>query len=501
MPKDEKITYIQLSKLKALKINRRIGGFNEAKLKNLAESIQSTGVLNPLIVRPSADKAAPEGELQVICGERRLRAAEIAGIDTVPVLIREAPDVEVLKIHAIENLQRDDLHPLDEADYLHRLIEMADYSVGDLAVDIGKSETYIYQRIQLLHLTDALRELYLAGAFSSSGAMLLCRLTKEIQGKLLKNLKGHVATDQIRQMIQLNVNQDISHVGFDPKNKDLVKKAGACTDCPKFADNSPYLFEDLRRKGEAMLCMDPTCLKKKIEAEFARQVKGFEKSKTDFFYLREDWTNQGFEKGLDPTTIKQPYTWQETDKGEDFGIILDGIRRGTVVLFGSSSTTESSMTPEEKKEAEKKRKELAKLRFEMVVRREAMAELIKPVSDRIKAYVQEENDGLPNDILRVVCLEFAREMDSDDLAAELGVDIGEREWPEIDDAVHKAIEKLDPELLPWLLARSALMVLNPHDDEGEAHFRRIYNCIEGFDYDDAKKDISDRMKLEAGKKK
>ncbi len=127
--------------------------FPEASLSDLSESIKERGVIQPLIVRVSA-----QGSYEIVAGERRWRAARMAGFHTIPVIIRHLSDSESLEIALIENLQREDLNPLDTAEAYDTLIRKFSYTHEDLAKRIGKDRTNITNHLRLLKLPDPIKE-------------------------------------------------------------------------------------------------------------------------------------------------------------------------------------------------------------------------------------------------------------------------------------------------------------------------------------------------------
>lgn len=157
--------------------------FDQAKLEELARSITSKGVLEPLLVRPHANGGA--AAFEIVAGERRFRAAALAEVPTIPCIVRELDDVDVLEIQTIENLQRDDVHPLEEAEGYAALMKAAGYDVAEIAGRIGKSGKYVYDRLKLLQLVPELREVFLAGEITVAHAVLLARLTPTEQERAL----------------------------------------------------------------------------------------------------------------------------------------------------------------------------------------------------------------------------------------------------------------------------------------------------------------------------
>lgn len=126
--------------------------FAEQDIEDLARSIRDKGLLQPIVVRPS-----PAGNYEIVAGERRWRAAQKAGVHEVPVLIRELSDAEALEIALIENVQRSDLNPLEEARAYGLLMERFSYTQQQLADSIGKSRSHIANTLRLLNLPEAVR--------------------------------------------------------------------------------------------------------------------------------------------------------------------------------------------------------------------------------------------------------------------------------------------------------------------------------------------------------
>ena len=153
--------------------------FDESKLQELAESIKEKGILEPLIVR------RVDGGYELIVGERRWRAAQKAGLKEVPVLVKEIEGREALEFSLIENLQREDLNPIEEAEAFKRLIEEFNLSQGELATRIGKDRTTIANVLRLLKLPSEIRNHLLQNRITSGHARAILSLeTKEKQKEL-----------------------------------------------------------------------------------------------------------------------------------------------------------------------------------------------------------------------------------------------------------------------------------------------------------------------------
>ena len=128
--------------------------FDEDTIAELAASIREHGVLQPILVRP-----LPENRYQLIAGERRWRASKEAGLATIPALVEDIDDETALEIAIIENLQREDLSPLDEATMYDRMIREHGYSVRKLAQKLGKDKGYLENRLRLADAPDEVRQL------------------------------------------------------------------------------------------------------------------------------------------------------------------------------------------------------------------------------------------------------------------------------------------------------------------------------------------------------
>lgn len=142
--------------------------FDEGALQELADSITVHGVLQPLLVRPLLS-----GGYQLIAGERRWRASRMAGLKEVPVIIRELSDSEAMEIAIIENLQREDLNPIEEAEGLQALIDKCDYTHEQVAVSVGKSRPAIANALRLLKLPEEVRQMTKEGEISAGHARAL----------------------------------------------------------------------------------------------------------------------------------------------------------------------------------------------------------------------------------------------------------------------------------------------------------------------------------------
>jgi ParB/RepB/Spo0J family partition protein len=160
--------------------------FHEGKLAELAASIRKSGVLTPLLARPTENGGGPAYELAA--GHRRLRASRLAELAELPVLVRPMSDTEFLEILTIENLQREDVHPLEEAQGFADLVKHAGYDVARIADRVARSIKYVYDRLKLLQLTPAVQEVFFAGEITAGHAILLARLSADDQARAMTTL-------------------------------------------------------------------------------------------------------------------------------------------------------------------------------------------------------------------------------------------------------------------------------------------------------------------------
>jgi ParB family chromosome partitioning protein len=143
--------------------------FADAELTDLAQSIREHGVVQPVVVRPGKEK----DHYEIIAGERRWRAAQRAGLAEIPVILRDVNDRTALELAIIENVQRADLNPVEEAAGYQQLIEEHDYTQADLAQVIGKSRSHVANTLRLLKLPEIIRDMLVDGTLSAGHARTL----------------------------------------------------------------------------------------------------------------------------------------------------------------------------------------------------------------------------------------------------------------------------------------------------------------------------------------
>jgi len=149
--------------------------FDDDKLTALVDSIREKGIIQPLVVRPLHNGSLGEGAgtYEIIAGERRWRAARILNLESVPVIVREYGDREALEVALVENIQRDDLTPIEEAEGYHRLLEEFSYTQEELARSIGKSRSHVANMLRLNQLPGHIKDMIQDGKISAGHARTL----------------------------------------------------------------------------------------------------------------------------------------------------------------------------------------------------------------------------------------------------------------------------------------------------------------------------------------
>ncbi len=164
--------------------------FNEDSLKELANSIKNQGIVQPLIVRPY--EGSEHIKYEIVAGERRFRAAKMAGINEVPVIVRDYTDTEAMTIALIENLQREDLNAIDEAEALNQLRIVHNLSQEELAEKIGKSRSNVANTLRLLSLPENIKRMIVNNEIKAGhGRALLCITNPHDQQFLCSSIIEH----------------------------------------------------------------------------------------------------------------------------------------------------------------------------------------------------------------------------------------------------------------------------------------------------------------------
>ena len=195
-PKDD-IVEVKLSELRSNPYQPR-QKFDQEKLVELANSIKEYGVLEPIIVTKSIKG------YEIVAGERRKKASELAGLETIPAIIKEFTDSEMMQIALLENIQRENLTAIEEAEAYSNLLKVLNVTQEELANKIGKSRTYITNMVGLLNLPESVKNDILHGLISAGHAKILSKLeNEELITELAEKIKlNHLSVRELENLVQ-----------------------------------------------------------------------------------------------------------------------------------------------------------------------------------------------------------------------------------------------------------------------------------------------------------
>lgn len=262
--------------------------FDQVKLQELAASIAATGVHQPILLRPLPGHRVPETwgfrrqgaplpAYELVAGARRLRACKFAKVTEVPAMIRELTDDQALEIQVIENLQREDVTELEEAEGYEVLMRQGNLNADQVGAKIGKSRSYVYARLKVLDLCQQARQALREGKIDFSRGLLIARIPDEaLQLKAL-----HFCTDpdwegdmpgyrECAAYVQKEFMLRLDKARFNIADATLVPDAGSCKDCTKRTGANPDLFADVK---SADVCTSPPCFHAKEQAHAALMVE------------------------------------------------------------------------------------------------------------------------------------------------------------------------------------------------------------------------------------
>lgn len=195
---------------------------NQDKLKELASSIEENGVIQPVIVRKQA-----ENKFELIAGERRITAAQLAGLEKVPAIIREAENMQMLSLAIIENIQRENLNPVDEAKGYSRLVNEFDLKHNKIAELVGKSRVAISNTLRLLRLPDTVLEMIGAEKLSAGHGRAVLQVKEKLRDKFAHKLADNNITVREAEKLATKFNQPQKsnrHVRKDANVKSIENK-------------------------------------------------------------------------------------------------------------------------------------------------------------------------------------------------------------------------------------------------------------------------------------
>lgn len=299
---------------------------NEETIQSLAESIRVQGVLEPLIVRLTGER------YEIVCGERRYRASEIAALTEIPCLVRMLSDEQVLDIQIHENLHREDVHPMDEAYGYQFLKEKLNCDVEELALRVGKPEGYVLNRLKLNQLIKEAQkdvdEAHLPLAYALEMAKYTPEIQKYIYAEVYRTeskfqsdrwvevpVKGEmVPWKSFIEWINTNIHRLLSKAPFDPKATNLRSDGLACTQCPERTGAIVSLFEP-NQVGKKDACLNPACYMQKVQTHV-------EVRRQELAELRK----------VEPSEVPIVRSWCYTNGnsylGTESAMVISGAKRG-----------------------------------------------------------------------------------------------------------------------------------------------------------------------------
>ena len=258
--------------------------FDLAKLTELAQSLASHGLVQPITVRPKGET------FEIVAGARRFRAAQIAELVEVPVRILELSDEQTLEVQIIENSQRQDVHPYEEASAYQRLLDLPSYNVDTLVLKTGRSQSHIYARLALLQLIPEVATAFQENRITASHANLIARLPTAQQTSAFEHCwrKDYLDTEphllpakNVSAWIQANLYLPLATAPFSREDPSLYPAAGACTTCPRRSGFNTSLFCDVQEDQ----CLDAPCYQTKVDNHFDREVA----SRPNLVQIEEGW--------------------------------------------------------------------------------------------------------------------------------------------------------------------------------------------------------------------
>jgi ParB/RepB/Spo0J family partition protein len=268
---------------------RKRRGLDIDSLRSMADSIKAHGLMQPIVVRPlpweRLEETAgmdPRPAYEVIAGERRWRAAQLAELADMPMLLRHLSDEAVLEIQLVENIEREDLDPMEEAEGFALLRDKLGYTVDQIAERMGKGRgpSYVRKRMKLLDLTPASRDAMFEGTLQLSTGLVVAKYPAEIQAKAVKIIKGMASKGADGQPVPApfrtvvlelyrKLNTILKTAAFDTQDPGLVMTAGPCSTCPKRTRADQDLFAESTDAGEDS-CLDSACWEAKKTAHVQR---------------------------------------------------------------------------------------------------------------------------------------------------------------------------------------------------------------------------------------
>ncbi len=332
-------------------------------LQELASSIKELGVIQPVLLRQNPK--AP-GKFILISGERRFRASQLAGKADIPAYIKEVDEHTALIMQITENMQRKDVHPLNEArGYKLILDNDTKMNTKELALKFGKSETYIIQRLKLGDLVKEAEKDFYAGRMTLGHALILARLQPADQKQAIASLTRHGedygTVRDLENFVQRNIINVLSKAPFDLNDGNLHKKAGACMACPKRSGAAPVLFADIKEKDT---CFDRNCFLTKCHKFLINRTRQVIETEpevvflTDYYDPDEEIVEILAQHKIKPLKQYSDFdNYKNQDSNEATGLWISGSKAGHIetVYVKKEAASQDAGNPEAQIERIKQR--------------------------------------------------------------------------------------------------------------------------------------------------
>jgi ParB family chromosome partitioning protein len=373
--------------------------FDARGLEELAVSIRAHGVLEPLLVRTLDDN-----RYEVVAGARRLRGSRLAEREFVPSRIVQLSDAEAIEAQAIENLQREEIHPLEEAlAYKNMLaLDASRYTVASIAERVGKNPSYITQRLRLTDLVEPVANAFLEDQIGVGHALEISRLQPAEQERAFAaafkptwngshEVRLLLPVRELAAWIEQNILLELGSVPFDKNDEALLPEAGSCASCFKRTGYNTLLF------GEALKdsCSDAACFHAKLSKFVEQQLT----AKPNLVQISTSWVSSKNDTvlgrgryvslqlgGRTGTGKAQLSPYQKPCPHMKDAIVAEGTERGQTVKVCAEPNCAVHFAhrrePDAKevaKQREARRRELLKRKLEATVRHRIFAEVLKKV--------------------------------------------------------------------------------------------------------------------------
>jgi len=376
--------------------------FDAKSLEELAASFKTQGILAPLLVRE-----LEESKYEVVAGARRLRAAKLAELEKLPVRVVKLTDAEAIEAQCVENLQREDIHPLEEALGFRALLELGQptYTMASIAARTGKSEAYIYGRIRLADLIPPVADAFLKNQITIGHALLIAKLPASQQQEAFTaafrgmwtsegNTQVLIPVRELAAWIESNILLQLASVPFDKQDETLVPEAGSCANCPKRTGFNKLLFAEVRQDS----CIDPQCFRNKLDVHISKTLE----SKPKLVQISSAWNSrEGAPLGrnhyvelqikkakTNGAATKLPPVQKPCEKMTE-AIVMDGGKRGQIVKVCADKACRvhhpNTPAPEQlARERVEERKRIEKTKLAITTRHRVLAAVLERVSAPLK---------------------------------------------------------------------------------------------------------------------